>query len=152
MAFIYVVDGQLPKIAYSTWMHLYMGLCFGTVFLTMIVVVVADSFGASEDNDDEEEKNDNQNENEDPAASQPLLPAGQEALTTTKTAKKTTSCCCGRFTRDHARTLFQGSKAAMPLLFVFCAVLMTIEMSVSAQSRAYEMVQRETQVTVAGTR
>lgn len=40
MAFLYVVSESLPKIAYCTWLHLYMAISFSAVFLVMLEVVI----------------------------------------------------------------------------------------------------------------
>jgi hypothetical protein len=159
MAFIYVVDEQLPKIAYSTWMHVYMLLCFVFVFLTMIVVVIADALGEGHSEEDE---------GNDIGSGKPLLPStsAKSALKATTASKATTrsmtccfgtltkreSCFFGLVTRKHAINLYHVSKIGMPLLFTFCVCVMTISMSVSAQTRMHELIQRESELTIAGSR
>ena len=38
MAFMFVVNDQLPRIAYLTWMHYYMSLCFLMTFIVNVHV------------------------------------------------------------------------------------------------------------------
>ena len=38
MAFMFVVNDQLPRIAYLTWMHWYMSLCFLMTFIVNVHV------------------------------------------------------------------------------------------------------------------
>lgn len=57
MAFVYVIQEQLPKISYLTWMHWYCFFCFAFVFAVTADVVAVHYFSrhCDEDEKDEEE-------------------------------------------------------------------------------------------------
>ena len=103
-AYIYVVDAHLPKIAYATWLHLFMGIGFCSIFAILCLLLVIDYF--------------------DPRLG--LFEMKHATPEEKELEKKKRKICCNRCGAEWGVWLKSTSKYFMPALWLFLVVVMSI--------------------------